>query len=122
MTRYYTLEQDELKPLDLPIEIDGEAKLHPSKEECAALSAYTIAVEPDPEHSAGVVLQQDGWQLRDGEWHKKWKLVPIPTPEPGTVRAFSKLKVVGILMQMDLWDTVKDWIERMGLYDLYAAA
>ena len=49
-------------------------------------------------------------------------MVPIPGPEPGTVREFSKLKVVGILMQMNLWETVKDWIERMGLYDLYAAA
>ena len=83
MTRYYTLDEGgELEELHLPVEINGEAKLHPSAEEAASLSAWPMAVDTEPEHSAGVVLQQDGWELRDGEWHQKWKMVPVPIPEP----------------------------------------
>ena len=70
MTRYYTLDENgELEELNLPVEINGEAKLHPSAEECATLSAYPIADEPEPEHSEGIILQPDGWLLRDSEWH-----------------------------------------------------
>ena len=58
MTRYYTLDENgELEELHLPVEINGEAKLHPSAEEAASLSAWPIAKnDPEPEHSAGVVL------------------------------------------------------------------
>lgn len=113
MTRYYTLGQDgELEDLRLPVDINGEGKLHPSKEECAVLSAYTKADDPEPEHSEGVILQPDGWLLRDGEWHQKWKMVPVPELEPAPkVRAFSKLKIVGVLTNMGVWPRVKTWIE-----------
>ena len=71
MIRYYTLDENgELEQLRLPVWINGEAKLHPSVEEAASLSAWPIAEnDPEPEHSAGVVLQPDGWLVRDGKWH-----------------------------------------------------
>ena len=49
MTRYYTLDENgELEELHLPIEINGEAKLHPSAEEAASLSAWPMVVDPEP--------------------------------------------------------------------------
>ena len=50
-------------------------------------------------------------------------MVPVPEPEPAPkVRAFSKLKIVGVLTNMGVWPRVKTWIEQAGIYDLYLAA
>lgn len=83
-------------------------------------NAYVIAENDDPPNAPeGKIVVQDGWELINKEWHKKWKYEDEPSPPP---RIFSKLKVVAALMNAGVWPQVKAYIEQAGLYDLYLAA
>lgn len=85
MTYYYTLNSTsgELVRLVLPITIDGRQILHPTPEQCAALDppAYPRAdndTPPTPPEGRGGEL--DGWEVRDGAWHRMWRYVDAPLP------------------------------------------
>lgn len=85
----------------------------------AAIGAYIRADDPAPGAPDGMVAVADGWEVRDGAWHRTWTFKPAPEPEP---RTFSKLKIVAALKEAGVWEEVKRLVESSGLYDYFLAA
>lgn len=84
MTRYYTLSPDtnDLTPLELPVVIDGQQRLHPTPAQAAALDppAYPRELDEEPTPPEGKLIEPDGWDVRDGAWHRRWRYVDAPLP------------------------------------------
>lgn len=104
----------------------GHDYLHPTSADYAAAGFMPVVDEyPETPPPEGCIWERDGWELNGGSIKRRWKAVEdpyIPTPFPPAVRRFSKLKVVAALMEAGVWDTVKEWINDSGMYDLFAAA
>lgn len=84
ITRYYTFnsQTSDLAPLELPVVIDGHQRLHLTAEQAAALDppAYPRELDEEPTPPEGKLVEPDGWELRDGVWHRKWRFVDAPLP------------------------------------------
>ena len=82
ITRYYTLDQQtgDLVPLALPIAVDGRPVLHPSPAQAAQFDAYPRELDEEPTPPEGKLVEPDGWEVRDGVWHRKWRFVDAPLP------------------------------------------
>lgn len=85
MTYYYTLDSatHDLERLVPPISIGGRAILHLTPEQAAALDppAYPRAEDySSPTPPEGKLAEPDGWEVRDGVWHRKWCYVDAPLP------------------------------------------
>lgn len=84
MTRYYTINSatNDLVSLELPVVINGHQRLHPTAEQAAALDppAYPRADEESPTPPEGKLVEPDGWEVRDGAWHCRWRYVDAPLP------------------------------------------
>lgn len=106
------------------VPLDGRTITNPTAEQYAEKrNAYPKGDDaPLPEPQEGKVVVYGGYALGESDhlWHKQWVLVDAPPPPP---RTFSKYKLVGALMQAQVWPQVKAWIESVpGAYDLYLAA
>jgi hypothetical protein len=104
------------------VTIDGTTIVNPTAEQYATLrGAYPKGEDaPMPEPQEGKVVEYGGYALgEDSKWHKQWVLVDAPPPPP---RTFSKLRIVAALTNAGVWAQVKQYIEQMGLYDLFLAA
>ena len=116
--------------------LHGAMITNPKAEHFAALNAerekqglppYLEVVDTPPQTDAAHYAVATGWELHepyDIEDERCWKRVyevrELPPPPP---RTFSKYKLVGALMQAQVWPQVKEWIESVpGAYDLYLAA
>ena len=84
MIRYYTLDTAtrDLSPLALPIAADGRLVLHPTAQQAAALDppAYPRELDEPPTPPEGKRAEPDGWEVRDGAWHRRWRFVDAPLP------------------------------------------
>lgn len=109
--------------------LHGAMVTNPKAEHFAALNAerakqglppYLPVVDERPTTDAAHYAVATGW-TRDGEtWRRVYEVRELPPPPP---RTFSKYKLVGALMQAQVWPQVKAWIESVpGAYDLYLAA
>ena len=83
--KYYTLNSatGELERLVPPITIGGRQLLHLAPEQAAALDppAYRRADnDTPPTPPEGKLIEPDGWEVRDGAWHRKWRFVDAPLP------------------------------------------
>lgn len=82
--KYYTLNSTtrDLAPLKLPVVIDGKQRLHPTPAQAAALDppAYPRELDEEPTPPEGKLVESDGWELRDGAWHRRWRYVDAPMP------------------------------------------
>jgi hypothetical protein len=84
MTRYYTLNSAtlDLERLVPPIAIGGRNLLHLTPAQAAALDppAYPRELDEEPTPPEGKLVEPDGWELRDGAWHRRWRYVDAPLP------------------------------------------
>lgn len=84
ITHYYTLNSttNDLERLVLPIAIGGRNLLHLTPAQAAALNppAYPRALDEPPTPPEGKLVEQDGWEVRDGWWYRKWRFVDAPLP------------------------------------------
>ena len=81
---YYTLNSttNDLEHLVPPVTIGGQPLLHLTPEQAAALNppAYSRELDPPPTPPEGKLVEPDGWEVRDGAWHRKWRFVDAPLP------------------------------------------
>lgn len=82
MTRYYTLNSatNDLVSLELPVVIDGHQRLHPTPAQAAQFDAYPRELDEEPTPPEGKLVEPDGWEVRDGAWHRRWRYVDAPLP------------------------------------------
>lgn len=82
--KYYTQNSTtgELERLVPPITIGGRAILHPTAEQAAALDppAYPREEDDPPTPPDGKRAEPDGWEVRDGAWHRRWRFDDAPLP------------------------------------------
>lgn len=82
MTRYYTLQSNTLRPLDLPIMVDGRAILHPTARQAARFGAYPLADNPPPDDAPeGKHYEHDGYETTDGHIARTYALVDDQPPD-----------------------------------------
>ena len=82
ITCYYTLNTatGELERLVPPITVDGRLVLHPTDEEAALYGAYRREPDESPTPPEGKLVEPDGWEVRDGAWHRRWRFDDAPLP------------------------------------------
>ena len=91
----------------------------PTEAEYNAAGFYRKAIVP-PSPPEGKVVGRVTYAVADNAVVADYEYVDAPPPPP---RTFSKYRLVRALMDANLWDGVKAWIERAeGAYDLYLAA
>jgi len=125
---YGTVTNNILTPAPRAIIVNGAMVTNPKAEHFAVVNAerekqgkppYLPVVDELPSTDAAHYAVATGW-TRDGEtWRRVYEVRELPPPPP---RVFSKLKAVAALMQANVWEQVKQYIEQAGLYDLYLAA
>lgn len=126
---YGTLIDNQLQFASNWMILNGAMVTNPKAEHFAALNAerakqglppYLPVVDDPPTTDAAHYAVATGW-TRDGEtWRRVYEVRELPPPPP---RTFSKYKLVGALLQAEVWPQVKAWIESVpGAYDLYLAA
>jgi len=126
---YGTVIDNQLHPAPRAFMLNGAMVTNPKAEHFAALNEerakqdlppYLPIVDERPTTDATHYAVPTGW-TRDGEtWRRVYDIRELPPPPP---RVFSKYKLVGALMQAQVWPQVKEWIESVpGAYDLYLAA
>ncbi len=87
ITHYYTLNSttNDLERLVPPIAIGGRNLLHLTPGQAAALNppAYPRELDEPPTPPEGKLIEPDGWEVRDGAWHRRWRFdnAPLPTLE-----------------------------------------
>lgn len=129
MTNYGTLIDNRLHPAPRAFMLRGAMVTNPKAEHFAALNEerskqglppYLPIVDERPTTDDMHYAVATGW-TRDGDtWRRVYEVRELPPPPP---RTFSKYKLVGALMQAEVWSQVKAWIESVpGAYDLYLAA
>jgi len=127
--KYGTVIDKQLHPAPRAFMLNGAMVTNPKAEHFAALNEerakqgllpYLPIVDERPSTDATHYAVATGW-TRDGEtWRRVYDVRELPPPPP---RTFSKYKLVGALMQANVWPQVKAWIESTsGAYDLYLAA
>ena len=83
MTRYYKLNSvtNDLVRLAPPQRVGGRMKVHLSPAEWAALGAFPCDDDDEqPVPPEGKMVEDDGWEVRDNAWHRKWRYVDVPLP------------------------------------------
>ena len=126
---YGTLIDNTLHPAPRAFMLHGAMVTNPKAEHFAAwneiraqsgLTPYLPVVDELPSTDAAHYAVATGW-TRDGEtWRRVYEVREVPPPPP---RTFSKYKLVGALMQANVWPQVKEWLlSQDGAYDLYLAA
>ena len=129
MTKFGTVIDNRLYPAPRAFMLDGAMVTNPKAEHFAAwneerakqgLPPYLPVVDERPTTDAAHYAVATGW-TRDGEtWRRVYEVRAYPPPPP---RTFSKYKLVGALMQAQVWPQVKEWLlAQDGAYDLYLAA
>ena len=126
---YGTVIDNQLQLAPRAFMLRGAMVTNPKAEHFAALNEerakqglqpYLPVVDERPTTDAAHYAVATGW-TREGEtWRRVYEVRELPPPPP---RTFSKYKLVGALMQAQVWPQVKVWIESVpGAYDLYLAA
>lgn len=126
---YGTLIDNQLHPAPRAFMLHGAMVTNPKAEHFAALNEerakqglppYLPIVDEPPTTDAAHYAVPTGW-ARDGEtWRRVYEVRETAPPPP---RTFSKYKLVGALMQAEVWPQVKEWLlSKDGAYDLYLAA
>jgi len=126
---YGTLIDNQLHHAPRALVLRGAMVTNPKAEHFAALNeeraksglpSYLPLVDERPSTDAAHYAVATGW-TRDGEtWRRVYEVREVPPPPP---RTFSKYKLVGALMQAQVWPQVKEWLlAQEGAYDLYLAA
>lgn len=129
MTNYGTIIDNQLHLAPRAFMLHGAMVTNPKAEHFASLNVdrakkglppYLPIVDEPPTTDSAHYAVATGW-TRDGEtWRRVYEVRDVPPPPP---RTFSKYKLVGALMQAQVWSQVKEWIESVpGAYDLYLAA
>lgn len=121
MTRYYTFNSaaNDLAPLDLPVVIDGEQRLHPTPEQAAAYNAYPRNDDaPAPTPPEGKVAVPDSWEVRDGEWVRTWRYEDAPPPPP---RRWSRLSIKTALAQAEMLAAARAYLSAVEIATGYTA-
>lgn len=128
---YGTIIDNILHPAPRAFMLHGAMVTNPKAEHFAALNEerakqglppYLPVVDepPDWEPKDGYHWERRGWVVIDGEIVRQYDEVQDVPPPP---RTFSKYKLVGALMQAQVWPQVKEWLlSQDGAYDLYLAA
>ena len=127
--KYGTIIDNQLHPAPRAFMLHGAMVTNPKAEHFAAwnaireqsgLTPYLPIVDERPSTDAAHYAVATGW-TRDGEtWRRVYEVRELPPPPP---RTFSKYKLVGALMQAQVWPQVKEWLlAQDGAYDLYLAA
>jgi hypothetical protein len=126
---YGTLIDNTLRPAPRAFMLHGAMVTNPKAEHFAALNEerakhglppYLSIVDERPSTDATHYAVATGWPLDGETWRRVYEVRAYPPPPP---RTFSKYKLVGALMQAQVWPQVKAWIESVpGAYDLYLAA
>ena len=127
---YGTLIDNQLHHAPRAFMLHGAMVTNPKAEHFAALNEerakqgmplyYPISSDPAPTPPDGKVVRFDGYAVVAGWITPQYSFVDAPTPPP---RTFSKYKLVGALMQAQVWPQVKEWLlAQDGAYDLYLAA
>lgn len=122
MTQYYTYNHT-TRTLSLAPKAVRTAQgivCNPTAEQYASIGAYPLAADPAPTPPEGKVAIANGYELRNGEWHRTYRYEDAPPPTP---RTFSKYRLVRALQTEGVWLQVKEWLQSQdGAWDLYLAA
>ena len=127
---YGTLIDNRLHPAPRAFMLHGAMVTNPKAEHFAALNEereaqglpkyYPISDDPAPTPPEGKVVRFNGYAVVAGWIAQQYSFEDAPPPPP---RTFSKYKLVGALMQAQVWPQVKAWLlAQDGAYDLYLAA
>lgn len=126
---YGTLIDNILHPAPRAFALHGTMVTNPKAVHFAALNEerathglppYLPVVDEPPTCEDGYYAVATGWESYGGAINRVYEVRVLPPPPP---RTFSKYKLVGALMQAEVWPQVKEWIESVpGAYDLYLAA
>ena len=129
MTNYGTVIDNILRLAPRAFMLHGAMVTNPKAEHFAALNEerakkglppYLPVVDERPSTDAAHYAVAIGWTRNGETWRRVYEVRELPPPPP---RTFSKYKLVGALMQTQVWPQVKEWIESVpGAYDLYLAA
>lgn len=127
---YGTIIDNQLHPAPRAFMLRGAMVTNPKAEHFAALNEerekqdlppyYPISDDPTPTPPEGKVVRFNGYAVVHGWIAPQYSFEDAPPPPP---RTFSKYKLVGALMQAEVWPQVKAWLlSQDGAYDLYLAA
>lgn len=129
MTNYGTIIDNQLQLAPCAFMLYGAMVTNPKAEHFAALNAerakqglppYLEFIDKPPATTEGFSAVPTEWKQADGKWVRQYEVRELPPPPP---RTFSKYKLVGALMQAQVWTQVKEWLlSQDGAYDLYLAA
>ena len=101
--------------------VEKRTAIHPTNAEKALMGYLPLSPDWPVDPPEGKHYERTGKIERDGDGYR-WVYTLVDNPPP-TPRTFSKYKLVGALMQAEVWPQVKAWIESTpGAYDLYLAA
>lgn len=122
--RYYTINTATapatLSPLALPIAVDGRLVLHPTPVQAAQYDAYPRAADdashPPPD---GKVAIPDGWEVRDGAWHRTYRYEDAPPAPP---RRWSRLTIKTALAQFGMLAAARAYLAGVEVAPGYMAA
>lgn len=114
MRNLYTLTEDN-KPIPAPTtcKADGVTYANPTQATLrrAKIYAYelvSMADEPRPPEVEGKVVVFDGYEIRDGKIHPKFRYDDAPARAPVT---YDKYKLVDALIERGVWDDVEAWLK-----------
>ncbi len=80
MTKYYTLTNNTLTPLGLPVKIGGRMRYHPTADEAARIGAYSRGEDMTPDVPGGKIAVPENYEVRDGKWYRTYRLEDEPLP------------------------------------------
>ena len=122
--KYAKLENGILEYAPSTFDIDGGVVTNPTHQMYIKRGWKPVCgnpAKPPRSDRQGMHLVFNGWRQTDTQIMPVWKLVKDIESEPAP-RIFSKMKFVAMMMQIDAWEQVKQWIVDNGMYDLYLAA
>lgn len=123
MNRNFVKPREDMTPDFAPdvLEINGRKVYNPKAVHCKIAGYLPLSPDWPVDPPEGQHWERTDKIERDGDGYR-WVYVLVDNPPP-TPRTFSKYKLVGALMQAEVWPQVKAWIESTpGAYDLYLAA
>ena len=115
-----------LTPAPSLVTIDGVPYSQPTQATLrrAGIEAYPFVMLSQetnkPPEIEGKIIMMDGYEIRDGAIHYKFRYEDAPPPPPVV---YSKYRLVRALQTEGVWLQVKEWLQSQdGAYDLYIAA
>lgn len=129
MTHYGTIIDNKLHHAPRAFMLRGAMVTNPKAEHFAALNEerakqglplyYPISDDPAPTPPEGKVVRFNGYAVVAGWIAPQYSFEDAPPPPP---RTFSKLRIVAALTKAGVWESVKQVLIELGLYDLFLAA